>query len=74
MYLYSCDDSLGKGNKLKDTAQGRLQTVVRYVEKRWISSRIRIYPITIWCVSSHPDNIPLNEGAGRYLVLCVLIP
>jgi hypothetical protein len=21
-----------------------------YVEKRWISSRIRIYPITIWCV------------------------
>ena len=37
-------------NKLKDTAQGRLQTVARYVEKRWISSRIRIYPITIWCV------------------------
>jgi hypothetical protein len=40
-------------NKLKDTAQGRLQTVVRYVEKRWISSRIRIYPITSWCVFRH---------------------
>ena len=25
-------------NKLKDTAQGRLQTVVQYVEKCWISS------------------------------------
>jgi hypothetical protein len=35
-------------NKLKDSAQGRLQTVVRYVEKRWISSRI--YPIASWCV------------------------
>ena len=34
--------------KLKDTGQGRLQTVVRYVEKRWISSRI--YPIASWCV------------------------
>jgi hypothetical protein len=34
--------------KLKDTGQGRLQIVVRYVEKRWISSRI--YPIASWCV------------------------
>ena len=35
-------------NKLKDNATGRLQTVVNYVQKRWINSRV--WPIASWCI------------------------
>ena len=71
-------------NKLKDSAQGRLQTVVRYVEKRWISSRI--YPIASWCVfreairtnndveGYHNDlNTPAVFGNSPIYLLCRLL-
>ncbi|CAC5399538.1 unnamed protein product [Mytilus coruscus] len=49
-------------NKLMDTAPaGRLQTVLRYVQKRWINSRL--WPIASWCVFM--QSIRTNNDVDR---------